>query len=224
MLAFLFIIVLGGLSFHFYKASQLKATLKPLVLKDNELFGQFLKSQDYYGNKYTILISKAEESISERSNIIQNIASVSPYIYKKKVDTYLEMLNLENNCSKSAIGVWNGILEHLENLDENNKFVRDMTTVMPADITAKMLLDNPKQISDWYNVWYYSPRSRGIREMIIHKYSLYRSDLQSLLVQEERVEKLTNIMPVKNFKPLINQQIYKIEESIKGWEKTLEKR
>ena len=88
----LFVALLG---IHIYTIESIKSKLSPIVVKDDLLFEQhWIKTGETHTADKWIAILNSE--IEQRNGIILAISSLYPYIYRKELEIYIELLKKEN--------------------------------------------------------------------------------------------------------------------------------
>jgi len=127
LLSFLLIIFLAG--FHFYKIHSLKSAIRPLALKDNILIEAILNIEKNSPNiTFAEYFEKAQKNIEQRDDVIFNVKLLSPYILKKEIDMYIDLLNTENECVRSEIALSRAGLDVSSKFDWADYQIKDIPT------------------------------------------------------------------------------------------------
>lgn len=201
--------ILLGLSFHFYKRYSLKSTLRPLVLKDNILIEEMLTIAKTSPNiTYAEYFEKAKKNLDSREDIIYGVKVLSPYLYKKELDLYLELLNVENEYIRSEVALSRALLEASSKFDwsqrERSEYIS--SSYYSSDIYRRSYLrslDEAKKAYEDYG----------------KKRADYTENVKKLLSKEKLAWKeLSSLMPNRNIISILEEKLKeqtKKEEALK---------
>jgi len=185
------------LGFHFYKINAFKSALKPLALKDNMLFWEMLTITKTSPNiTFAQLSGKAIRNIGARNEIIAKVGSLDPYLYRKELNLYLKLLDLENEYVRSFITLRRALLvasgePEREKEVETYKSTDKQKTVYHQKTFKKALVSFRKKTD--------KTQAASKEHLKISK--------KLLAFEKENAESLSSIIPKRNIIPLLEKAV-----------------
>ncbi len=194
------IIVLAalGIGYHSYKLNALKSALRPLASQDEALFKELL---DITKALPSITLSElsaiTQDNIAARNGIMAKVKAVSPYLYKKQIDLFLKLMEMENEYARSLVSLKRAWLEAGAQPKEEV-----VTTV--EEIKA------PKQKTT-YRERTFKRTLLKFREVVDKARAASQQHLQLsqkiLAFEKNNQRSLSSIIPKRNIIPLLEQLI-----------------
>jgi|GEM_PF-2051433 len=207
LLIAIIILALLGIGYHLYKLSALKSALKPLALQDEALFEELLEiTKSLPAITLGELSAITQENIAARNEIMAKVRAVPPYFYKKQIDLFLKLMEMENEYALSLVSLKRAWLEAGAQPEE--EVVTEVEEIQRG----------PKQ-KPLYREKVFKRTLIKFRGSVDKARAASQAHLrisQNILAFEKSNEKaLSAIIPKRNITPLLEQLIR--EEGTRDW-------
>lgn len=206
LLIVLIILAVLGIGYHLYKLNALKSALKPLALQDEALFKELLEiTQSLPAITLGELSAITQENIAARNEIMAKVRTIPPYFYKKQINLFLRLMEMENEYALSLTSL-------------KRAWVEAGTQPKEEVVTTVEEIKAPKQKTT-YRERTFKRTLVKFRETIDKARAASQAHLrisQNILTFEKNNEKaLSSIIPKRTTTPLLEQLIR--EEGSRDW-------